>query len=182
VLTTDQKGAIAEAKIAAAAIERGIGVYRPLFEGGRCDLILEIEGKLLRVQCKWAPRQGEVVVIRCYSCRRAREGMRKRSYTPEEIDAFGAYCADLDRCYLVPIDRVRSSTRSISLRLSPTRNSQRRRILWADDFAFGRLHLEQQGAIAQLGERLHGMQEVAGSIPAGSTELGSAQTVSVTTR
>ncbi len=25
------------------------------------------------------------------------------------------------------------------------------------------------GAIAQLGERLHGMQEVAGSIPAGST-------------
>lgn len=26
-----------------------------------------------------------------------------------------------------------------------------------------------RGAIAQLGERLHGMQEVAGSIPAGST-------------
>jgi hypothetical protein len=27
------------------------------------------------------------------------------------------------------------------------------------------------GAIAQLGERLHGMQEVAGSIPAGSTNF-----------
>jgi hypothetical protein len=27
------------------------------------------------------------------------------------------------------------------------------------------------GAIAQLGERLHGMQEVAGSIPAGSTKF-----------
>ena len=27
------------------------------------------------------------------------------------------------------------------------------------------------GAIAQLGERLHGMQEVAGSSPAGSTEM-----------
>ena len=27
------------------------------------------------------------------------------------------------------------------------------------------------GAIAQLGERLHGMQEVAGSIPAGSTRI-----------
>ena len=28
-----------------------------------------------------------------------------------------------------------------------------------------------QGAIAQLGERLHGMQEVGGSIPPGSTTL-----------
>ena len=28
-----------------------------------------------------------------------------------------------------------------------------------------------QGAIAQLGERLHGMQEVVGSIPTGSTIL-----------
>ena len=37
-------------------------------------------------------------------------------------------------------------------------------------------HLEQiddssaRGAIAQLGERLHGMQEVGGSIPPGSTK------------
>jgi hypothetical protein len=30
---------------------------------------------------------------------------------------------------------------------------------------------EGQGAIAQLGERLHGMQEVGGSIPPGSTIL-----------
>ena len=31
---------------------------------------------------------------------------------------------------------------------------------------------QRRGAIAQLGERLHGMQEVAGSIPAGSTNFG----------
>jgi hypothetical protein len=30
--------------------------------------------------------------------------------------------------------------------------------------------LKQFGAIAQLGERLHGMQEVSGSIPLGSTK------------
>jgi hypothetical protein len=29
----------------------------------------------------------------------------------------------------------------------------------------------ENGAIAQLGERLHGMQEVSGSIPLGSTNL-----------
>lgn len=32
----------------------------------------------------------------------------------------------------------------------------------------GRLRMEN-GALAQLGERLHGMQEVSGSIPLGST-------------
>ncbi len=35
----------------------------------------------------------------------------------------------------------------------------------------GRLDFLELGAIAQLGERLHGMQEVAGSIPASSTIL-----------
>ena len=32
---------------------------------------------------------------------------------------------------------------------------------------------QDEGAIAQLGERLHGMQEVGGSIPPGSTSLRS---------
>jgi hypothetical protein len=32
---------------------------------------------------------------------------------------------------------------------------------------------DSKGAIAQLGERLHGMQEVGGSIPPGSTSLRS---------
>jgi hypothetical protein len=35
VLTTDQKGAIAESAIVHAAIKLGVGVYRPLVEGGR---------------------------------------------------------------------------------------------------------------------------------------------------
>jgi hypothetical protein len=59
VLTTNQKGAIAEARIAAAAIESGADVYRPVVEGGRYDLIFGIADRLLRVQCKWAARYGE---------------------------------------------------------------------------------------------------------------------------
>ena len=54
MLTTDQKGAIAEAEITAAAIQLGVGVYKPMFDGGRYDLIFEIERCLIRVQCKWA--------------------------------------------------------------------------------------------------------------------------------
>ena len=45
-LSTDQKGAIAELAIAKAAIARRIGVYRPLSDGGRYDLIFDLGDRL----------------------------------------------------------------------------------------------------------------------------------------
>jgi prevent-host-death family protein len=107
MLTSDQKGSIAEMAIAYNAIKLGVEVYRPLSDGTRYDLI---------------------------------------------FDAF-------------------PQSSQIQLRLSPPLNNQRACTNWADDFAF-EARLGRSGAIAQLGERLHGMQEVAGSSPAGSTTVG----------
>ena len=50
----------------------------------------------------------------------------------------------------------------------PPGNHQRRGIRPANDFEFAATLGRLRGPIAQLGERLHGMQEVAGSSPAGS--------------
>lgn len=135
VLTTDQKGAIAEAEIVAAATKLGIGVYKPLTDGQRSDLIFDIGSKLLRVQCKWAPRHDEIVIVRCCSSRRAREGLRRRIYTAAEVDVIAAYCPDLDCCFLLTPDRFDGRS-AIQLRLSPSRNNQRCGINWAEDFVF----------------------------------------------
>ena len=54
-LTTDQKGAIAELAIAHAAAVLGVGVFKPLTDGERYDLIFDLRPRLLRVQCKWYP-------------------------------------------------------------------------------------------------------------------------------
>jgi hypothetical protein len=62
-VTTDQKGAIAEAAIALAAIRLNVQVYKPMAEGGRCDLILGIGHELIRVQCKWSSLVNDVVVV-----------------------------------------------------------------------------------------------------------------------
>jgi hypothetical protein len=134
-LTTDQKGAIAEAAIASAAIRLDVGVYRPMFEGGRYDLIFDLGNRLLRVQCKWAPRQGDVVLVRCRSCRRTRDGLRHRGYTPTEVDVIAAYCPDIDRCFLISADRLDGRV-ELLLRIVPSRNNQRSGVNWADDFAF----------------------------------------------
>jgi hypothetical protein len=167
VLTTDQKGAVAETAIVHAATKLGIDVYTPVGEGGRYDLIFDLEDRLVRVQCKWAPRQGDVVILRCYSARRNRDGLLRRRYLEGEIDAFAGYCPDLDRCYYLPYDLFAGRTQ-VQLRLGPCRNNQKAGVNWAESFDFVAI-LGPRGAIAQLGERRHGMAEVAGSIPAGST-------------
>ena len=166
-LSTDQKGAIAESAIAHAAIKLGVGVYLPFAEGERYDLILDLCSHLVRVQCKWAPLHGDVILVRAYSTRRTATGLRRRGYTAQEIDAIAAYCPELDRCYYLPGERV-VGCNEVALRIAPSRNNQAKGVNWAEDFAFERLRLGLPGAVAQLGERCDGIAEVRGSIPLGS--------------
>jgi hypothetical protein len=134
VLTPSQKGSIAEAAIVAAAVKLGIGVSKPLNEGLRYDLIFDL-GRLARVQCKWAVRMNDVIYIRCYSCRRTRDGLLRRAYADGEIDAIAAYCWSVDGCYFIPFERL-SARAVIQLRLAPTKNNQQVGVNWASDYEF----------------------------------------------
>ena len=151
MFTSDQKGNIAEAAIVAAAIKLGIDVYRPVGEGGRYDMIFEVDTRLIRVQCKWARRRGDVLMLRCYSSRRTREGVLNRKYEPGELDAFAAYCPDNEQCYFLPYELFTGRTR-VHLRLGPCLNNQKQAVNWARDYEFAAT-LGPHGAIAQLGER-----------------------------
>ena len=156
ILTTDQKGSIAEAAVVYEAVKLGIGVYTPITDGGRYDLIFDVGPRLIRVQCKWARRYGDVIIVRCYSARRNREGLLNRCYSRDEIDLIAAFCPDVERAYLLPPD-ICTGRRAVQLRLEPTKNNQQLRVNWAEDFDFAAT-IRRLGAVAQLGERLHGMQ------------------------
>ena len=166
MLRPTDKGNIAEAWIVAAAIELGIDVYKPLNEGGRADLVFDTGPRLLRVQCKWASRQKQIVVVRARTSRLTPNGYVRTVYSAEEVDALAVYCPELKRCYLVPIEDL-GGRGYMHLRLGPTENNQAAGIKWAADY--------ELGAIAQLGERLAGSQKVAGSSPASSTEEAARQ-------
>jgi hypothetical protein len=132
-LTPSEKGAAAEAALAAAAIELGLTVLRPLAEGRRYDLMLDLDPELVRVQCKWAKRLDGVLSVHLNTSRLTPAGYVRTTYTPAEVDAIGVYSAELRRCFLIPIGEV-AGGRELSLRLVPTRNNQALHVRWARDY------------------------------------------------
>ena len=160
-LSTNQKSAIAEAMISAEAAKHGILVSRPNLDT-RYDLVFDTGTSLLRVQCKCGALEADASVIKVNleSTWYTSTGYVRNTYAAGEVDLFAVYCAELNRCYLIDGERL-VERRAIHLRLSEPRNKQRACVNLASDFTF-------DGAIAQLGERLNGIQEVAGSSPASS--------------
>lgn len=157
---SNHKGNVAELAIAKEAARLGLSVLSPLTEHEPYDLVIGVAGRLLRIQCKWAKRRGEVISVNLTRSRRGPDGFIRRTYTEEEIDAVGVYCGDIDSCFLIPIGEVEGNS-AFQLRLSPARNGQRAALHFADEYRLG--------AVAQLAERRHGMAEVRGSIPLSST-------------
>ncbi len=147
-LGRSQKGAIAETEIAAAATRLQLQVLRPVAEGGRYDIVIDLGARLLRVQCKWASRIGDILNIRCATSRHTPRGYVTTTYSADEVDAIAAYSSDTDKCYLIPIGRVEGMA-AVSLRLARTRNNQAANVRWARDYEFEtslRQHWRVRGA------------------------------------
>jgi hypothetical protein len=134
-LTPSQKGAVAEAAITAAAIQLGLVVLRPLCEGRRYDLMIDLDPALLRVQCKLARRVGGVLSVTLRTSRYTPRGYVSTIYTDAEIDAVGVYSPELAGCFLIPIADV-SGKSAVHLRLEPAKNNQADRITWARRYEF----------------------------------------------
>ena len=158
----NHKGNVAELAIATEAAKLGLSVLKPLTEHERYDLVLGIAGRLLRVQCKWGSHKGDVICVRLKSSYHSPTcGYVRSTYAENEIDVIAVYCAELERCYLLPIG-IFAGRDTVHLRLKQTRNNQRAALNWASDYEFS-------GAVAQLAERCHGMAEARGSNPLSST-------------
>lgn len=160
-LTPTEKGGIAEAAITSRAVQLGVVVARPLVEGRRYDLIFDIGERLLRVQCKWSSLADGCVRVHARTSRHTpSRGYVTGTYAAHEIDLIAAYCADLDRVYVIPIGECAGQS-MLHLRVEPARNNQRSFVRWAAQY--------ELGAIAQLVERRAGSAKAEGSSPSSST-------------
>lgn len=158
----NHKGNVAELAIAAEAAKLGLSVLRPLTEHERYDLVIGVAGHLLRVQCKWGARRGDVISVRLESSYHSpTRGYVTTTYRRSEVDAVAVYCGELGRCYLLPISLVEGRG-TVTLRLGRARNNQRAALNLAAEY-------ELRGAVAQLEERVAGSDEAEGSSPSSST-------------
>jgi hypothetical protein len=131
---TKSVGDLSELMVAAALAHPGYTVSLP-GENARYDLVIDKDGVLSRVQVKTGRLRSGSIQWNCCSTHTHRNGPATRPYI-DEIDFFGVYCPQLDSTYLIPI-AVTSRTCS-SLRVATAKNSQVKRVRWAEEYLISR--------------------------------------------
>ena len=129
---TTSRGELSELEIAIALARTGRRVLRPLSSGLRYDLAVDTgDGRLTRVQCKTGILRDGFVEFNVSSA----DGRRPNGVPyVGQIEAFGIYCPQTAKVYLVPIARVVASASRARLRVERTRNGQARGVTYADEF------------------------------------------------
>lgn len=130
---TNAIGDISESAIITRFLQLGYVVLTVYGGNQRYDLVIEdAEGQFWRVQCKTAwLENGTVVAFDTANHNYALKEKRWRHYRGQ-CDYIAAYCEELNKVYLAPVDQV-GATR-VNLRLAPAKNNQEKNVRWAKDY------------------------------------------------
>ena len=131
-LTAKQKGNLTELQCLTAFYKQGCHVSLPYGENSRYDMIVDVEGKLLRVQVKTSSNKKDNVNAIEFSCRSSyvnSTGVKNVRYSENEIDYFATYWDN--QCYLIPVNEC-SVTKT--LRFAPPKSGQIKGISFATEY------------------------------------------------
>src|ERR1700676_4668234 len=98
---TKRIGDVTEAKILAALLAKGFIVLLPFSDNERYDLVIEKDNKFFKVQCKTVKMHNGSLRASASSSSCG----RWKDYQGQ-IDYFGLYSPELDKCYLMPCKRT----------------------------------------------------------------------------
>lgn len=111
---TQQKGIASELKCQLFFVERGYNVYVPISEDSRCDMILNVNDILYRIQIKTGRETKTKTGIEFNTCSMRMnhtEGNIRVKYSENEVDFF--MVSFKDNLYLVPIQECLGSQRTL---------------------------------------------------------------------
>jgi hypothetical protein len=124
------RGDVTEAAVLAALVRHGFPVLIPFGHDDPYDLVVDLgDAEFLRVQCKTA-RLLSSDSLEFNSCS-TDHGNGARDYIGR-ADLFGVHCPAVERVFIVPVEGTAMS--KTTLRLTPTRNNQSRRVRRADAY------------------------------------------------
>lgn len=134
-MNTKRIGNITELQCITRLCELGHSVSVPFGNADKYDFILDVNGKLFKVQCKHAgehvDNMGDVEYIKIQSHWQSHNIRRyaKNRYTADEIDFFATYYKG--NCYLIPVEECSFEK---NLRLKAPKNGQTKGISFLIDY------------------------------------------------
>lgn len=127
MIESSQKGLLTELQCQADFTELGILLSQPITQDSRYDFIADINGCLVKIQCKTASVDADETYIKFSGYTTNVRNNATKLYTEKEVDYF--YTCYKDNSYLIPQQEV---GRAKTLRFSCKENNPN--ISWAKDF------------------------------------------------
>lgn len=128
-----EKAEFATLKVTLRALEKGAFVLRPVVEGLRYDLALDYQGRLYRVQVKYADgvSRNSAVFVRLTSSSYGR--IRFKGYTAKEVDVVLVYVPRIDKILWLDPDCFDGKA-NLNFRLEPAQNNQQKGCRRVEDY------------------------------------------------
>lgn len=130
-LSSKQKGNITELETMLAFMKQGFNVLTPYGDCERYDFVVDVKGKLLKIQSKTSKSNDDGASFKFSgrSSHRADGKIVHHTYTEDEIDYF--ITSFNGKIYLIPVNECGSDK---TLRILPPKNGQTRNVTWAKDY------------------------------------------------
>lgn len=132
-------GDIGEAMAIADFTKAGIGVSKPLSNNLRYDLIIDVNGRLYKVQVKTSSViKEDKMVFSTKTTNYTKGAYTSNAYTSDEVDIFYLYHQLNDWRGLYLVKNGQAIPVSMNMRLLPAKNGQVKGIRMASDFEFSK--------------------------------------------
>ena len=136
-MNTKDIGDITEGIILAELLKSGFTVLLPFGDNNRYDLVVDLDGVFIRIQCKTARLQNGCVSFSNTSVYKGKKGIVKKQYTKNEIDVIMVYSKHYDKIYVIPVGELNQNEMRLRVEKELRKSSN---IKWAKDYEFnGRL-------------------------------------------
>ena len=128
------KGALTELQCQIDFLSAGILVSQPIVADSKYDFIVDINGKLFKVQCKSSTLSNDQTYIVMKTKTTNIRTMKDSFYTKKDIDFF--YTCYEDKSYLVPVEIAGHGETRLRFSSSQPNNPN---IRWAIDYEFSQM-------------------------------------------
>ena len=134
-------------------VDRGIDVYIPLGDNSRADLAADFNGKLQKIQVKTSTTTDNTRTIfavsqSSFNVVDGEIKLKRKNYTPDEVDYLALYDQHADRLFLV--DTHKLNKRAMNIRYTVPKNNNPN-VNYADDYDFDKvldeIEFKNQGII-----------------------------------